>query len=1146
MARAGLSSSQAAVVAKSSHSSFRSALIAPAVILTPAGISVSPFALVAANDTLSELSVSLKLSSAQTQAVFQSVFPALASQSSPEAVRSLIEKLPSTARLTSPQISALSTGLSQAYQSALIAPPAVSIAQTSALDVIHSFSSQLNLSPSQTTQASSALRDLLSDTPLSILTPQIITARLRTAGISAQKSEFLSSHIFAAYTSAANLPPQATEILSSSLSAAQSTLLSLSPKLKLTPEQIVSAHITLHSTLTSHPTATLVELENAFKSSGFSPQIASVLASSSHQTFSQTYAPVHFLAAASQILSTAPLAPNEASQILNQLFPLLGTNPASLPDHITRIFSASASTYIPSEYVESISQIAQIFDPHAPPVLRDLRSPLVQYLHSTSALNLSDIPGSPENLLAIKSSLSSSFSTLPSHYPESRILFALQPLLTTHLAASPATTIPAAVDLILSSSGGRMSLAQAFSVLSPAIPALLSLHPELASFHLVVSTRLTRANVTPQLAAELSDHLLLFKLYRPDATPQEVSRYLQLTFLPKLEANKVSSPEILLRDLGEHFTMFNYKLKDDAAAAQYLYHQLRMGGLPSPIAKILSKQSVPFVKAGYFLAGFAGAPSTPADKLFSVQNQAFQQLFPLSVELLRSKQPSQTSGLNLQNLNPQVLFSNLFRQFGPPQAFHLQSHLGSLNLPGPFSDLLKFVSQKPRDLLHPRVLEVLERFSASPLGRQFFSSTIGKQISLSLTKSGITGAVRSATGSSWLAGHRYTIIGNRVLSPVKSIAKAAWGKLAKTVIGKTVTSIAKKIAIKLGFHLALQAVGSTVPVIGNVAAFVVGLVLDVTWGVIKKLAKKIKENAPMIIGAIIGLIGAQLAGLSITGSLAATGVGGFVGSAFQSFFTGTGPGVQSLQQIASTGGSIITGVVTVIAGVSVLPIVITVLVIPIIVTFVVFIINSGAYVIPATPLSFFFAGDDSGVGGGGGGGGGGWGDPSSCPIDDGIITYYSYNSSNDTGHGSTPYWQGWTPCKWALPQDAPGCYGPSIGVPSVCSGVASRCPYYGYAMDVKAPSGGVADVKLPLLNGQSVRWNFSWGKANPAGSGYRAHYVSGNVRIVLTHISGSYSTGTNLPSGTIIATLYPMGFTHLHMEVSIGGIWVKPENYFCN
>jgi len=101
-------------------------------------------------------------------------------------------------------------------------------------------------------------------------------------------------------------------------------------------------------------------------------------------------------------------------------------------------------------------------------------------------------------------------------------------------------------------------------------------------------------------------------------------------------------------------------------------------------------------------------------------------------------------------------------------------------------------------------------------------------------------------------------------------------------------------------------------------------------------------------------------------------------------------------------------------------------------------------------------------------------------------------------------------------------------------------------MDVKAPSGGVADVKLPLLNGQSVRWNFSWGKANPAGSGYRAHYVSGNVRIVLTHISGSYSTGTNLPSGTIIATLYPMGFTHLHMEVSIGGIWVKPENYFCN
>ncbi len=163
--------------------------------------------------------------------------------------------------------------------------------------------------------------------------------------------------------------------------------------------------------------------------------------------------------------------------------------------------------------------------------------------------------------------------------------------------------------------------------------------------------------------------------------------------------------------------------------------------------------------------------------------------------------------------------------------------------------------------------------------------------------------------------------------------------------------------------------------------------------------------------------------------------------------------------------------------------------------------------------------------------------PISCPVPgakpDNDMNY-SYNSGNDTGHGSKRYWTAMgSSYSYAIPQST-SCMKPG------------DCPYYGYAYDV-FPN-GTTEVFAPSVLGKDVNWNCSYAFSNGGGkAGYTYHCTStgSNYLLVLTHLNKNAKEGT-IKSGDKIGSLYNQGGnTHLHMEFQLNGQWQKPEDYFC-
>jgi murein DD-endopeptidase MepM/ murein hydrolase activator NlpD len=192
--------------------------------------------------------------------------------------------------------------------------------------------------------------------------------------------------------------------------------------------------------------------------------------------------------------------------------------------------------------------------------------------------------------------------------------------------------------------------------------------------------------------------------------------------------------------------------------------------------------------------------------------------------------------------------------------------------------------------------------------------------------------------------------GSTAILPRKSFVGNLFGRIGQQLFGslasKALKSVGKKTAIKIGIKLGLQAVGSTVPIIGNVAAFVgekiIGKIIEKFKDFISSLkTKEGKEKVlmylfgTMAVGGII--LGGPLGAVLVLGSLfpclgfMATKAGGFgplgtsVGGYGQAFLAG------------------ITGVLLPSIGA---PIIAAIISVPILIAVILFIINSGAYIVP--------------------------------------------------------------------------------------------------------------------------------------------------------------------------------------------------------
>ncbi|HSX48970.1 MAG TPA: hypothetical protein VLE44_01810 [Candidatus Saccharimonadales bacterium] len=332
-----------------------------------------------------------------------------------------------------------------------------------------------------------------------------------------------------------------------------------------------------------------------------------------------------------------------------------------------------------------------------------------------------------------------------------------------------------------------------------------------------------------------------------------------------------------------------------------------------------------------------------------------------------------------------------------------------------------------------------------------------------------------------------------------------------------------------------------IPVIGAV----VGLIVT---AIAKRVLPWLKRNLSKILMGFGGIF----AGLGIVGGSAPFLFAGtmFIGGAMVAGGLGTAG--------AAVGGAVVgffgVWARTVVAAI-VLPLVITLIGVPLAVVFILFIINSGAYVVP--PATSFSAATNTGIVAAG-----------TCPVQGSTqIVTTSYNPATETGHGSNRYWGGGAACTYSIPIPImyPGCAGPNIAGSqrNVCSKEAKTCPYYGYAVDV-ADKGG-ATVALPFLcdKGKDPCPSLNWtmisylynckgtATASPAecpggGWGWLAVFkATGNGhtwQINLNHVNYSIplSNGATYPSGSVVGTRTPET-DHVHIELDIDGTPVKPD-----
>jgi len=169
----------------------------------------------------------------------------------------------------------------------------------------------------------------------------------------------------------------------------------------------------------------------------------------------------------------------------------------------------------------------------------------------------------------------------------------------------------------------------------------------------------------------------------------------------------------------------------------------------------------------------------------------------------------------------------------------------------------------------------------------------------------------------------------------KPVAAKIAGGAVSTAIGKGVTAV----AIKLGLSATLaQTLGTVLPIIGHAIGFVLGTL-------VQKLAGWLKKNPDTAIGVGAAvLVGGLLvqSPVLIIGGAAALAVGGFARGALTVGVVAGGIllfGRRLGKSLAITVG---------------LPIIIMIAITPIIVYFILFIINSGAYMVPPSPPGLNF------------------------------------------------------------------------------------------------------------------------------------------------------------------------------------------------
>lgn len=185
-------------------------------------------------------------------------------------------------------------------------------------------------------------------------------------------------------------------------------------------------------------------------------------------------------------------------------------------------------------------------------------------------------------------------------------------------------------------------------------------------------------------------------------------------------------------------------------------------------------------------------------------------------------------------------------------------------------------------------------------------------------------------------------VGIKAISPVVTKAAEKAGAIAAgTAVGKAVATVAAKTGLKAAITATGQALGSFAPIVGNILAFIG---TEIIGKIIEKIPwEKVKKYASYVIGAILGVGAFAIAG-PVIGIVVGLGSYGLASAATGGAINLGTIGANIGRFFATLGGAVLVSIGT--------PVLITLLVFPVVVAIILFIVNSGAYVIPPTSEVF--------------------------------------------------------------------------------------------------------------------------------------------------------------------------------------------------
>jgi len=495
------------------------------------------------------------------------------------------------------------------------------------------------------------------------------------------------------------------------------------------------------------------------------------------------------------------------------------------------------------------------------------------------------------------------------------------------------------------------------------------------NLYVAVSSQLQQSTgLSPQQVHPETQVLSIHKILNPVVPAKDHAQLIQ-SLAPSLEAKSHRPLAVDPQPLADHLHSFNLQAAGDELIKQTIQVQAIRAGLTAQDAAQFASAALPNVKFSYFLSGYASENPSP-QKPDAAQKDAFLRFRSANLDRITSQlvaaNPAFAQKLKdfqLARFSFEPVRQSMAEVYGAPQS------MATPDTPE-FTRYLSELGDGPEKWLPTPVRFVLKRFVASYIGIKIVNSKLGRELGLRELSARIgysiplkyrpLGAFSKIPQRGYIQGMRVanrwfqmqnnlnpyfgplyrqlSASGVATRQSFKKLGQAGVAQLSKSAAGKAIVGVGTKIAAQAGVQTLLQALGTTVPVIGNIAAWIIG---ELILKVLGKIWDRVKGTVKAMGEALLGLT-AGLTAFAVSGSLA-IGVGAGVGTwGLASFFNNS----QALSQVGQTANNVLTALTLAGATSIGMGVIIATLSVPIVIAFFLYIINSSAYIVPPTRVTF--------------------------------------------------------------------------------------------------------------------------------------------------------------------------------------------------